>query len=56
MNIKTRKKSIILKGYWLERTDGKYMYLTKGGIAGSEKFRYDLKRKKLMKYEWEYLY
>ena len=54
--IKTKKKTNILSGYWLERADGRYLYLKKGGISSDKKYRYDIKTKKLIKYEWKDLY
>ena len=51
-NVKTKKKSIYLRNYWLGLANGRYLYLEKR--SNFAHYRYDLKKKKLIKYNWEY--
>ena len=52
-NLKTKKKKTILKGYWLGKADGKYLYLSTGSYK-QKKYVYNLSTKKRKKLNWQY--
>ena len=49
-NLKTKKKSTVLSNCWIEKASGKYLYVTRDGV----KYRYNIPKKKLTKYNWSY--